>query len=86
VVISSSIWFGVTVLLTSNAKRSMEVSYSYEPMAAPGITGGDVAEPTVVEQSRWDRFIDKALDNANTAIWAIVQAFIIGRYVKKRGE
>lgn len=77
--VTTAVLLGIP-LMFSTALPVETMSYRVDP----GVAGGDVATIAPAAPSRWDRFLDKALDNMNTAIWAIIQAIIIGRYVKER--
>jgi hypothetical protein len=60
------------------------IALDYRSEAAP--PGGDeVSEPAAAAPAPWRGLAEKALDHVQELFWALVQAVLIARYVKKRG-
>jgi hypothetical protein len=63
---------------TYNEMPSKTVAFSEEPQYG--------SPPPEKKKGRLDRLIDSTLDHANATVWALIQAAILVRYIKKRGN
>lgn len=76
-IVSTALIFGVPMLFQSDAEPrtiAMEV-------APPG---GDTTTAAPAAPGLVERIVETAIENVQECFWAVVQALLIGRYVKKR--
>jgi hypothetical protein len=83
---STLVIFGTSSIFNERSTFDMMVAHRSEPQGnvEPGILPGNSSPGAAAPPSFVERMFEKALDNLHSCIWAVVQALLIARFVKKR--
>ena len=82
-VVTTGLIFGVPMLFQPEFE-TRTIALNYQPHEG-GPAGDATTEPTEPAPAPWAGIAAKALDHVQELFWALVQAVLIARYVKKRG-
>jgi len=80
--VTTALIFGVPMLFQSDME-TRTIALDYRPMLPEG--DEVTTAPMEPAPSPWRGLAEKFLDHIQELFWALVQAFLVARYVKKRG-
>ena len=86
-IVSTTLIFGVPMLFERDALETRTIAMEVDMLPHEGAPpGGDATtQPMEPAPAPWRGLAEVFLDHAQEFFWAFIQAFLIARYVKKRG-